>query len=71
MTWQEWVKQYLIEERARKLKLVELLLEGRVGTSEMRDGGRVDTTARSIATEKEHIDELEKILAEAGVAFDA
>lgn len=71
MTWREWATQYLIGERQRKLQMVELLSEGRIGTSEMRDGVRVDTTERAIATEKEHIAELEEILTAAGVSIDA
>jgi hypothetical protein len=51
--------------------MIELLSEGRIGSSEMRDGVFVDTTQSSIATEKEHVAELEQILTEAEVPFDS
>lgn len=71
MTWQEWAKQYLVEERRRKIAINELLSSGTIGLSEMRDGIRVDTAAKAIADNERHIAELEQILLEAGVPFDA
>jgi hypothetical protein len=71
MTWQEWAKQFLLDERARKLKSIELLSSGSVGTSEMRNGKQIDTTNESITVNKEHVAELERLLTDARVPFDA
>jgi hypothetical protein len=70
MTLQEW-QRYLLQERRRKLKSIDLLSSGSIGTHEMRDGKRIDTTNNAIAIQREHVLELEKILAEAGIPLDA
>lgn len=71
MTWQEWARQFLVEERKRKLTTIDLLSNGTISTNRMENGIRVDTTEEAIATEKAHVAELEEILTEAGCAFDA
>ena len=71
MTWKEWAEQFLVAERARKLNMVEHLSSGSVGTNRIVDGQRVDTTSETIEINRAHIAELEEILSEAGVTFDA
>ena len=67
MTWRDFLR----EERKRKLTANELMLSGRIGTSTLQDGVRVDTTDEAIATNEEHIAEIEGFLSEAGERFDA
>ena len=51
--------------------MVEHLSSGSVGTNRIVDGQRVDTTSETIEINRAHIAELEEILSEAGVTFDA
>lgn len=66
MDWHEFLR----EERSRKLMANELMASGRIGTSTLQDGVRIDTTEEAIANNKVHIAEIETILAEAGESFD-
>ena len=67
MTWHDFLR----EERRRKLTANELMAAGRIGTSTLQNGVRVDTTEEAIATNMEHIAEIETILTESGERFDA
>lgn len=64
--------QFLLDERGRKLRAIELLSSGMIGTVGRVNGGEpIDTSHRSIMIHEVHIAELERILRDAGVPLDA
>lgn len=67
MTWDE----YLFAQRKLKLEQVEFLGSGDVQVSIMRNGVLRDVTAERLVEEKRDIAEIEQILRDNGVQFDA
>ena len=67
MNWHDFLRN----ERKRKLKATSLMISGHIGTSMLKDGVQIDTTEDSIATNIQHIAEIETILEEAGESVDA
>lgn len=59
----DYWREYLERKRDQYLTSIPLLESGSIGTHEMRDGKIVDTTAESIADQKENLAEIERILA--------
>ena len=56
-------REFLERKRDDYLTSIPLLESGRIGTHEMRDGKIVHTTAETIASQKENLAEIERILA--------
>lgn len=63
--------QFLREERARKIDLIEICAVGSCGMRELSGGISVDTTDVWIASLKRQVAEMEVILTMAGEPFDA
>ncbi len=72
MTLPERALSHLRGERSRKLEAIKWLSTDGHGIGERHDGGEwIDTTGVTIETHKEHIAEIEAILSDAGIPFDA
>ncbi|MCW2351817.1 hypothetical protein [Sphingobium sp. B12D2B] len=65
----DWAKTFLLEERSRKLRSNELMANGTIGLHEIREGVQIDMTADAIATNNDHIAEIEQILKQAGIDY--
>lgn len=66
MDWND----YLIGERRRKIVANDLMISGRNALSQTENGVIKDITAEAIATNKQHIAEIEKILTAENIKYE-
>jgi hypothetical protein len=67
MTWLEFIR----DERTDKLEAIEMLSSGRVQLHMTTNGVRKDITDERLAKLKEDVAEIEQILTEEGIPYDA
>lgn len=65
----EW-HEYLREERAQKIRALELFIANKLEMMEMRDGQRVNANGRTVAQLRQNIADIEDILRAAGQSLE-
>lgn len=62
---------YLRNQRASIINRIALFRSGRCWTGETVDGERVDTTAQTLITLEDNLEEIDALLTQDGVPLDA
>jgi len=72
MDWREWAETYLTHERARLIEQIDVMSSGKCQLWTMTAGEqRKDITAEHVDRLRGYLEEIERILAEAGVSLES